>query len=75
MKYLAVLLLISSTAYAGIMGVLVRSSSGSSITGHLVWECTYQVLGSEQTVTLSHMCPQTMMFNWTLVRCVLQAYK
>jgi hypothetical protein len=63
MKKLLLLCLIAGSAQAAIMGTLVSSRSGASATGHLVWECTYRVLGGEQSIVLDHMCPQTMMFN------------
>jgi len=47
----------------GILGFLVASHSGISVTGRLVWECTYRVLSSEQTVVLDHLCPPSMLFD------------
>lgn len=55
--------LIAATAEASILGILVSSQSGISITGHLVWECTYNVAGQNQTVVLDHICPSSLQFN------------
>jgi hypothetical protein len=50
-------------ASAGILGVLVDQHSTTSVTGRLVWVCTYSVAGSETTVVLNRMCPPSMQFQ------------
>lgn len=47
----------------GIMGMLVDSRMGNSITGSPAWTCTYAVAGTYQTIVLPYVCPITMMFN------------
>jgi len=50
-------------AFAGIMGVLTNTQSGISVTGKLIYQCTYSVAGRTTTVTLDHLCPPTMNFE------------
>lgn len=47
----------------GMMGFLISQSTGTSVTGRLVWTCTYQVAGTTATVVLDHMCPISMEFQ------------
>jgi hypothetical protein len=56
-------ILIAGVANAGILGVLVNSRQGTSVTGKLVWECTYRVSNTVTTVTLGYMCPPSMQFQ------------
>jgi hypothetical protein len=56
-------ILIASVANAGILGMLVNSRQGTSVTGKLVWECTYRVNNSLTTITLGYMCPPSMQFE------------
>jgi hypothetical protein len=60
---LVVSILIASVANAGILGMLVNSRQGTSVTGKLVWACTYRVNNSMTTVTLDHICPPSMQFE------------
>ena len=60
---IAALLLAPALAHASILGFLVTSQMGTSVTGRLVWECTYNVSGSYQVVTLGYLCPQSMQFE------------
>lgn len=63
-QFISLLVLaVSAAAQAGLLGVLISSHSGTSLTGHLVWECTYSVAGTQQTVVLDHLCPPSMTFN------------
>lgn len=57
------LLAMAAPAFAAIMGVLTRSEPTTSVTGKLVYKCTYNVAGSYTTVILEQMCPPTMNFN------------
>ena len=61
---LVVLAVITATvAAAGILGVLVNSKPTASITGKLVYECTYRVGNQVTTVVLPYLCPPTMQFQ------------
>jgi hypothetical protein len=57
------LAMLAATAQAGILGMLINSRQGTSITGKLVWECTYRVGNQTTTVTLQQICPPTMQFQ------------
>jgi hypothetical protein len=66
MKYFliaAALLTVSLTAQASFLGMLVSSQSATSITGKLVYKCTYNVMGNNTTVILDYFCPVTMQFD------------
>lgn len=54
---------VSLPAVAGIMGVLVNTQSGTSVTGKLIYQCTYNVAGRNTTVILETICPPTMNFE------------
>jgi hypothetical protein len=60
---LAIGILTASVANAGILGTLINSRQGTSVTGKLVWECTYRVNNTVTTVTLGYMCPPSMQFQ------------
>ena len=47
----------------GLMGVLIRSEVGLSLTGKVVYTCTYSVSGQEVTVVLPYVCPGMMQFQ------------
>ena len=59
----ALLVLFSTMSNAGILGVLTRSETTTSVTGKLVWKCTYRVAGNNTTVVLRRMCPVSMQFE------------
>lgn len=46
-----------------LLGVLVNQSVGTSVTGRMVWICTYEVAGQRVQVTLERMCPVSMDFR------------
>lgn len=50
-------------AFAGIMGVLVNTQPGTSVTGKLIYQCTYNVAGRNTTIILERICPPTMDFE------------
>ena len=54
---------VASVAEASLIGFLVSQQVGSSVTGKLVYECTYNAGGTQTTVVLENWCPQTMMFD------------
>lgn len=58
-----VLALVATAGHAQILGVLVKSESTTSVTGRLIWRCTYNVGGSYQTVLLENICPPSMQFR------------
>ena len=58
-----IVLAVAPVAEASLMGVLVSQQVGTSVTGRLVYECTYNVAGTQTTVVLENMCPPTMMFD------------
>ncbi len=51
-----------SQAFA-LLGVLVNQSQSTSVTGRLVWVCTYAVGGQQTQVVLERICPPTMDFR------------
>ena len=55
--------LLSSAAFAGILGILVNTEPTISVTGKLVYRCTYSVTGRNVTVILDKLCPPTMQFE------------
>ncbi len=59
---LAMALLLPVNAWA-VMGFLVRWETTVSVTGRLVYVCTYSVMGSEQDIIRASMCPQSMEFE------------
>lgn len=61
--FLALLLTGSACAYAGMMGFLVHSEAATSVTGKLVYRCTYSVAGNNTTVILPNICPPSMNFE------------
>jgi len=56
-------LLVYTAANAGILGFLVHQSMGTSVTGRLVYSCTYRIGNQQQTVVLDHICPPSMDFQ------------
>jgi hypothetical protein len=64
-KAIAVALLLSaSTAFAAVMGILVRSEAAQSPAGTAYgWNCTYSVSGRNVTVFSKNVCPPSMMFD------------
>jgi hypothetical protein len=54
---------LTSVVEASLMGFLVSQQMGTSVTGRLVYECTYSVGGSQTTIVLENMCPPTMMLD------------
>jgi hypothetical protein len=61
--FILALAVASSAAFAGILGVLVKSEATTSVTGKLVYRCTYNVAGRNVTVILDRLCPPTMQFE------------
>ena len=61
--FIAAVLAASATAYAQVLGMLVNTEMGTSVTGQLIYKCTYNVGGSLQTVILSQICPPSMNFR------------
>lgn len=60
---LAVSLALPLAARAGLIGILVRSETTTSVTGQLIYICYYNVNGSIQRVVLRSYCPPTMEFD------------
>lgn len=56
-------LLVSGTAHAAYLGVLVESRTATSISGKLVWVCIYSVLGQRIEVVQERMCETTKQFE------------
>jgi hypothetical protein len=56
-------ILLSTTAQAAFMGVLVESRSTTSISGKMVWVCIYNVLGQRVKVVQERMCETTKQFE------------
>lgn len=50
-------------ASASVLGILVNSEFGSSVTGRSVYRCVYDVLGQRTVVTSEEYCPATMEFD------------
>jgi hypothetical protein len=57
------LLLIVVTPAFAVMGFLVSQNTAISVSGLLVWVCTYSVNGRNVQVTLEQMCRPTMEFR------------
>jgi hypothetical protein len=58
-----VLIAVATMATAGILGILVNSQMTTSVTGKLVYKCTYSVSGQYTTVVLDNICPPSMQFE------------
>ncbi len=56
------LVLMVSPAFA-LLGVLVSQYPSTSVTGRLVWVCTYTVAGQNVQVVLEKICPPSMDFR------------
>lgn len=57
-------LALSVTAYAQLLGTLVRSQIATSVTGQLMSICTYQVGTQQATVNVpGGVCPPSMQFR------------
>ncbi len=52
-----------TAANAGILGFLVNQSMGTSVTGRIVYSCTYRIGNQQQTVVLDRICPPSMDFQ------------
>lgn len=47
----------------GVTGGLINTRTTTSITGQMMWVCTYRVGGTVQQVNLPYMCPASMQFH------------
>jgi hypothetical protein len=56
-------LLVSTSAYAAYTGLLVESQTATSISGKIVWVCTYDVLGQRVQVVQEKVCETTKQFE------------
>lgn len=60
---IVILLLIPAIGFAGIVGFLINTRVTTTVTGKLVYICTYNVAGHYQNVIETHFCDATMVFE------------
>lgn len=52
-----------SMTTGGLLGSLVNTQTGTSVTGRLIYQCTYNISGQTTTVILERLCPPSMNFR------------
>ncbi|CAN7153500.1 hypothetical protein LJR034_000083 [Caballeronia sp. LjRoot34] len=54
---------VSTTANAGVLGILKNAEFVTTVTGKSAYRCVYEVLGQQAVVTTESYCPATMEFD------------